>query len=93
MFFILPQLSSPRVLHQALGKFTRAASSRFPWSRTAACPPRVIKTNDTLLFVVRDVTGPSLERRFWGEGNICGFRFLLEQVEEKLSAAGSCQEM
>lgn len=58
MFFLLPQLSSPPVLHQALGKFTRAAGARFPWSRTAACPPRVIKTNDTLLVAVRGVTGP-----------------------------------
>lgn len=90
MFFLLPQLSSPPVLHQALSKFTRAASSRFPWSRTAACPPRVIKTNDTLLFVVRNVTGP-LHGEVLGEGSICIFRFLLEQVEEKLSVDVCCQ--
>lgn len=66
MFFLLPQLSSP-VLHQALSKFTRAASSRFPWSRAAACPPRVIKTNDTLLVVVRDIAGPLHGEKVWGE--------------------------
>lgn len=64
MFFLLPQLSSPAVLHQALSKFTRAGSSRFPWSHTAACPPRAIKANDTLLGVVRDLAvGPFLGRR------------------------------
>lgn len=93
MFFLLPQLSSPPVLHQALSKFTRAASSRFPWSRTAACPPRVIKTNDTLLFVVRDVTGPLHGEKVLWEGSVCVFRFLLEQVEEKLSVDVSCQQM
>jgi len=91
MFFLLPQLSSPSVLHQALSKFTRAASSRFPWSHTAACPPRVIKTNDTLLFVVREVTEPLYGEKVWGDGSICIFRFLLEQVEEKLSVDVSCQ--
>lgn len=91
MFFLLPQLSSPPVPHQALSKFTRAVSSRFPWSRTAACPPRVIKTNDTLLFVVRDVTGPLHGEKVLGEGSIHIFRFLLEQVEEKLSVDVSCQ--
>lgn len=90
MFFLLPQLSSPPDLHQALGKFTRAARSRFPWSRTAACPPRVIKTNDTLLVVVRDVAGPLRGEQIWGEGSICIFRLLLGQVEEKLPVDVTC---
>lgn len=91
MFFLLPQLSSPPILHQALGKFTRAASSRFPWSRTAACPPRVIKTNDTLLLVVGDITGPLHGEEVLGKGSICIFKFLLEQVEDKLSVDVRCQ--
>lgn len=93
MLFLLPQLSSPPELHQALGKFTRAACSRFPWSRTAACPPRVIKTNDTLLVVVRDVARPLRGEQIWGEGSFCIFRFLLGQVEEKLPVDVTCRWM
>lgn len=75
MFSMLPQLSTPHALHQALSKFTRAASARFPWSRTAACPPGVIKTNDTSLFVVRALRG----ERVWGKEVFVGLSSLLKR--------------